>query len=441
MIKVLFVKPPFNPHVFVRRFACCEPYEFAFLAAGIRDIAHVAVVDMRLDKRTFASILNDEQPDIIGFTALTMDVNTVRSLARTVGRLRPQTVTCVGGEHATFLPKDFSADVDYIFTHGSFVSFRKFVSAIAVGALPLSQIITGAPAHTELSVQPDRSAYRRHMSSYVFGPAQPVGLWHSSSGCPHNCNFCSIITKDPKFRTVDIDASIKNLSNTAAADILSIDAHALANIKHAQELYRELANARLGKRLMISTRSDTLAEHRQILPVLRDGGVSVVSMGLEAIDDNRLATHNKGASAAEGRLAVKLLREHDILVRANFIISPDFRAADFQRLTAAIQEMGVDFPVFQILTPLPGTKLYDELAPRMMTRNYDYFDLSHSVVQTDIDFREFHEHFRRLFKANYSLGQLWRLARKLPLAHSLRGAGIALMSFSEMRYDEATGYA
>ena len=106
-------------------------------------------------------------------------------------------------------------------------------------------------------------------------------------------------------------------------------------------------------------------------------------MGLEAIDDDRLADHNKDASAAEGRFAVKLLRgEHGILVRANFIVSPDFTASDFQRLTAAIQEMGVDFPVFQILDAVAGTLgLYEEFAPRMVTREYDYFDLSHSVVQ------------------------------------------------------------
>ena len=103
MLKILFIKPPFNPHVFVRRFACCEPYEFAFLTAGVRDIAKIAVVDMRLDKRDLADIIAAEEPDIVGFTALTMDVNTVRRLARTVRKLRPGAVTCVGGEHATFL--------------------------------------------------------------------------------------------------------------------------------------------------------------------------------------------------------------------------------------------------------------------------------------------------------------------------------------------------
>lgn len=441
MLKVLLIKPPFNRHVFISRFACCEPYEFAFLTAGIRDVAAVAVADMRLDQRDLADIVEAEQPDIVGFTALTMDVNTVRALARRVRSLRPGALICVGGEHATFLPQDFIADADYVFTHGSVAAFRDFVAAVAAGARPRGQIIAGAPAHTELSLQPDRSAYARYMPSYVFGPAQPVALWHSSSGCPHNCNFCSIVTKDPKFRTVDVDASIANLESAAATDVLSIDAHALANIKHARKLYGALAGARLGKRLMISTRSDTLAKYPDIVPVLRAGGVSVVSMGLEAIDDDRLTGHNKDASAADGRTAVKLLRDNGILVRANFIISQDFRVSDFQRLTAAIREMGVDFPVFQILTPLPGTELYDEFAPRMVTRDYDYFDLSHSVVKTDIDFREFHEHFRRLFRANYSIGQLWRLARKLPLAHSLRGAAIALMSFSEMRYDKAGGYA
>lgn len=179
MLKVLFIKPPFNRHVFVRRFACCEPYEFAFLTAGVRELAEVAVVDMRLDTRSLSEILADEQPDIVGFTALTMDVNTVRALARDVRRLRRGALTCVGGEHATFLPHDFAADVDYVFTHGSVTAFRDFVAAVAAGAPPREKIITGVPAHTELSVQPDRSAYARYMPSYVFGPAQPVATWRT----------------------------------------------------------------------------------------------------------------------------------------------------------------------------------------------------------------------------------------------------------------------
>ena len=65
----------------------------------------------------------------------------------------------------------------------------------------------------------------------------------------------------------------QNIADKAATDVLS-NAHALANIKHAHKLYGALAGARLGKRLMISTRSDALARHPDIAPVLRAGGVS-----------------------------------------------------------------------------------------------------------------------------------------------------------------------
>ena len=441
MSKILLIKPPFNRHIFVRRFARCEPYEFAFLATGLKNESVVAVIDMRVDNRDIRKIVEDEKPTIVGFTALTMDVNTVRQLAREVKAISPEIVTCVGGEHATFLPNDFLPDVDFVFTHASIATFKKFVADISAGRRPTNAVISGAPAHTEVSISPDRGAYQRYFKKYVFGPAQPVSLLHTSSGCPSNCNFCSIITKDPKYRTADIDSTLKNLSECPGDDVLSIDAHALANIRQSKLLYREIASARLPKRLMISTRSDTLIESPHIVPLLREANVSVVSMGLEAVDDVRLEEHNKEARVDDGFGAVKILKDHGILVRANFIISPDFTRSDFDRLTSAISEMQIDFPVFQILTPLPGTPLYLEYESKFVTQDYDFFDLSHSVVATSMEFREFHEEFRRLFRANYSLKHMWALARKMPLTHTARGALIAALSFSEMRYSKNTLYA
>lgn len=439
-MNVLLVKPPFNPHIFIRRFACCEPYEFAFLARALEGVADVTVLDMRVDGRSLLEVLEVERPDIVGFTALTMDVNTVRRLSRQVKRWSEKVVTCVGGEHATFLPDDFVDDVDYVFTHGSTSTFRRFVESLAQGKRSEQAIHPGAPAHTEIHLQPDRSVYARYMRRYIFGPAQPVSLTHTSSGCPARCDYCSIITKDPKYRTVNIDATLENLAGCYATDVLSIDAHALANMRHSEALYRAMTAARLGKRLMISTRSDTVSKSPHIVPLLRDAGVSVVSMGLEWLDDDRLSEHNKILKASDGYKAVRLLKEHDILVRANFIITQDFTPDDFRRLTEAVGEMGIDFPVFQILTPLPGTPVYDQSRGRLVTTNYDFFDLSHSVLPTELPFREFHRHFQALFKDNYSISRSIRLASKIPVLHSIRGAVVGLLSFSEMKYDKDSIY-
>jgi radical SAM superfamily enzyme YgiQ (UPF0313 family) len=440
-MKVLLVKPPFNPHVFIRRFACCEPYEFAFLARAIDGIAEVAVLDMRLDGRRLHEVLEIERPDVVGFTALTMDVNTVRRLSHEVKKWSDDVVTCVGGEHATFLPGDFVGTVDYVFTHGSVSTFRRLIENLAQRSPPEEAILRGAPAHTEIHLQPDRSIYAQYAGRYIFGPAQPVSLVHTSSGCPARCDFCSIVTKDPKYRTVNIDATLENLASCYATDVLSIDAHALANMRHSEALYRAMATARLGKRLMISTRSDTLTRSPHIVPLLRDAGVSIVSMGLEWLDDDRLSGHNKILKAADGYEAVRLLKEHGILVRANFIITQDFTPDDFGRLTEAVGRMGIDFPVFQILTPLPGTSVYDENRENLVTDNYDFFDLSHSVLRTDLPFHEFHRHFQKLFRDNYSISRSLRLASKMPILHSIRGAAVGLLSFSEMRYNRGTIYA
>ena len=57
-----------------------EPLGLEYVAAGIAGDHDVRILDMRLDKR-LALQLEDFRPDIVGFTAYTVHVNTVRRLA------------------------------------------------------------------------------------------------------------------------------------------------------------------------------------------------------------------------------------------------------------------------------------------------------------------------------------------------------------------------
>jgi len=52
-------------------------------------------------------ILDKFNPDIVGITAYTVNVNTVKRLFKEIKTWNPEVFTVIGGHHATVSPEDF----------------------------------------------------------------------------------------------------------------------------------------------------------------------------------------------------------------------------------------------------------------------------------------------------------------------------------------------
>ncbi|MBZ5500336.1 MAG: cobalamin-dependent protein [Acidobacteriia bacterium] len=127
-MKILLIEPPKAPvtiggeEVFL-----FEPLALEYVAAGVAGDHDVRILDMRLDKG-LASVLEDFIPDIVGFTAYTVHVNTVRHLARDIKKWNKGTLTVVGGHHATVAPADFLApEIDLVVSGEGIEPFREIV--------------------------------------------------------------------------------------------------------------------------------------------------------------------------------------------------------------------------------------------------------------------------------------------------------------------------
>src|SRR5208337_2327566 len=61
-----------------------------------------------------------------------------------------------------------------------------------------------------------------------------------------------------------------------------------------------------------------------------------------------------------------------------------------------------------ILTPLPGTDLYQSLYDRLLIKDYAYFDLAHAVLPTRLSRKDFYEQFVKLYSKTYSFRRYFR---------------------------------
>ena len=123
-----------------------------------------------------------------------------------------------------------------------------------------------------------------------------------------------------------------------------------------------------------------------------------VVIGFEEIDDSRLNYFNKKSSVSTNIKALQWLKTSGLKVIGDFIISPDYRHTDFERLEAFIQKHEIELPVPSILTPLPGTPLFDMMKHKIEIRDLAYYTFSNAVTKTALNKEVFYSLYAGLFK-------------------------------------------
>jgi radical SAM superfamily enzyme YgiQ (UPF0313 family) len=104
--------------------------------------------------------------------------------------------------------------------------------------------------------------------------------------------------------------------------------------------------------------------------------------------------------------SLSILKGLNIDVWTSFIVDPGFREEDFQRLKDYIIKNQIKTPTFTVLTPLPGTELFEGFKERLTTRDYNLYDVAHAVLPTRLPLKRFYTEFCSLYKVPYSRYQL-----------------------------------
>jgi len=108
-------------------------------------------------------------------------------------------------------------------------------------------------------------------------------------------------------------------------------------------------------------------------------------IGFESLHADASLLKNRSFKTLESmRRAVSRIHDFGIGIQGAFIFGFDTDTVDvFQETVAFIQETGIELPHISILTPYPGTPLFDrmETEHRIIQRDWSKYDLSHVVFQ------------------------------------------------------------
>jgi radical SAM superfamily enzyme YgiQ (UPF0313 family) len=394
-----------------------EPLALEELAGNLHG-HQVRLVDLKADPDGLAPELRAFRPDIAGITGVTCEANTVLRLAREI-KDACSAVVVVGGVHASNDPEFFNREeVDYIVTGLGKRSFALLARALEEGrpSLPAGLVRTrpGAPlppvVHRsspadmveELPPAYDLvSPYRQHYTLERLNIR--MGFVASAFGCPHSCSFCAIKGQTGgSYLTRSTEAVIRDIGLLPETPVIRlVDANTFGNVRRAEELARALLQSNLKKQYLADIRADTVVRHPELLRLWKQAGLRAVIIGFEAIDDTSLSAMHKASEARMNTEAIAILHDLGISIVGDFIISPDADEEDFSLLTRYLADHPIDLPMITVLTPLPGTPLYDQLRQRITNHDLDYYTLTNAVIPTRLDEKRFYTAYAELLAESH----------------------------------------
>lgn len=416
-MKVLLVQPPPGTHFGFTNILRIEPLGLECVGGALEEVGHeVQIVDMRIDDwDALRSRYGQFGPDAVGVASQFMtDVYPAHYVAGFLRALDPHATIFAGGHHATLQPRDF------IFAGSPFDALVGGEGEPTTPALidamerrrPLEDVAAvltlrncgegfkSRPLNANLDQipLPARHLTERYRRRYHHGSWVPSAAVETSRGCPFDCNFCSVwVFYARRARRRSPAGIMRDLAHVPEHHIFFTDDIAFLHRPSYEELGNAIRSEGIYRNFSAETRADLVVKYQDMFDLWRSVGMRTIFLGIEKIDDAGLESVRKRTDREKNALAIRLLQDKGIRPMTSFIVDPQWSEDDFDRLEAYLDLMRLDQPAFTILTPLPGTELYEEYRDKVVTHDYLMYDVTHTVLPTRLPLERFYERFARLY--------------------------------------------
>ena len=332
----------------------------------------------------------------------------------------------LGGIHASLRPEEALQHVDCIVTGEAEALWPQVVRDMQAGKVKQRYDAVGFPPMGEIPVPTwDKS----DASQYLFHQIQ------TTRGCPFRCRFCSVPDiSGQDFRFKPVECVIHELRSLPKAKgpiaggkpLYIVDDNFISRTRYTKDLLRAMIPlARAGEIPSWSAETTlNVASDEEMLDLFRDAGCSTLIIGFESVTEASLAAMDKPVNfCLTYQEAIDRIHARGMTIIGNFIVGFDTDTLGvFQQTLDFIQRTGILYPFFSILTPMPGTKLFDEYkaAGRLDHEDWHLYDTRHVVFSpTHMRRDELMDGYIWLYEQSYGteklyerIGRNWRRRTK-----------------------------
>lgn len=317
-------------------------------------------------------------------------------------------ITIAGGPHCSLLPEESLKFFDAVCVGPGDEQFSRMVKD--AGQEKLKRVYYGKRGDW---VIPRREKTRG------------ISLVQLSRGCRHRCRFCVV----PKLFDDGIDEKpielVKAEIKQTASLINFVDDNFPVNTRRGQDVLSLLKDS--GKRFICQISPELVTEARN-LSRLADAGCTMLGVGLESIRPESQVFVGK-IPLKDPKGIVNRIHDAGIASYVNLVFGSDGETSGiFEQTLKFIDDVRPTIVSSHLLTPFPGTQIYDYFEQRKRLlfnpaedpRAWAFFDCRHTTIIPDpMTPEQLSEGFYGFTRELYSLRNTFRRARKGSLSATL----------------------
>lgn len=377
----------------------------------------LAIIDSLTPKRHIVKIINDcvEQIDLtvdfdlIGITALSAQAPRAYQIADAFRKRGKKVV--LGGIHPSLMPDEAQGHANAVVIgeveelwEGILIDCEnnRLKNIYKNEQLPdLNRLIIPKWDNVNLNM------YRRSLGPRKL-PRMPI---YTTRGCVNNCKFCSVSKFFGRgFRHKPIENVLKEIDATRADSYFFVDDNIICDPDFSEELFKALSNRNIR---WMSQATTTILHKPHLIEMAAKAGCKSLFFGIESLNAENLKSVNKGFNKPEQYVELfKRVDRAGIRPWVSMIVGFDHDNHDELKKTINyLKDINIGSVILWILTPLPGTDLYEEMKNngRIIETDWSKYDASH-VVYEPLHFtqKELYDEFWKNYLELYSLFNVFK---------------------------------
>ncbi|MEM5806804.1 MAG: radical SAM protein [Candidatus Aenigmatarchaeota archaeon] len=386
------------------------PIGLAYIAGYIQEIANVKILDAQAENLNVYQIAEKcKNFDLIVFNLGTVTADRDISICEKIKQETSAKIALIG-QFASYFHSDLIQNnaIDFIIRgeveKPLYNLIKNFENSKKIKGITLKEnrkirINESESPIENLDSCPFASRHLLPNEKYydILTDKKPITFMITSRGCPYSCTFCSakIYSKKYRYRSAEnVAKEIEIIISEGFRDISIFDDTFTINRKRVIELTNLIKDLNISWRCL--SRVDTV--DKEMLEKMYDSGCYQIQFGVESGDQKILDEMKKGITIKQIKNAFKWCNDIGIETVAFFILGhPKETKESIEKTKNLLYELKPDFATFNLLTPLPGSEIYEALKPKEKWEKFDFTSTSFCSIPSEEMENEIGEMYRKYY--------------------------------------------
>jgi radical SAM superfamily enzyme YgiQ (UPF0313 family) len=316
-----------------------------------------------------ADINLDEECDLVGISCMTSNAPRAYYLAQEFKK-RGKTVV-LGGVHPTILPDEALSYADSVVVGEAEGVWEQLLEDFQLGKLEKIYHVPSPPLERYISMK-HRKLTKKRLFNVI-----PV---MTTRGCPYHCEFCCVSDiYGKKIRHVPVDNVVRDIKESGGKIFIFLDDNIIGHSKYAKKLFKAIKPLKIS---WIGQASISFVHDTELMTLAAESGCGALFMGIETVSEYQLKRMRKSFNEIRKvEEAIKKVKDLGIHFHASMVFGfDDDTKAVFPETLEFLMRNKISTTSFNVLTPYPGTKVYEQFKEegRLLTTDWKYYD--HTTV-------------------------------------------------------------